>query len=142
LSGGRIGRVKVKMRALSLAHRSQEKSEKRHALLTEEVHAFFEQHLSSAVLEVFPDWQGILLACDELAESVWIVRTLEDGQQLHAATGQPALLLADLLTQKGRDFAEAWKALRPRLIFSRGEGLAKGEGTHEETARKRTKERG
>src|SRR5207237_10648339 len=103
---------------------------------------FFEQHLTPAVLEVFPDWQRILLACDELAESVWIVRTLEDGQQLHAATGQPALLLADLLTQKGRDFAEAWTALRPRLIFSRGEGCEKAAGTHEETARKRTKARG
>ena len=130
------------MRTLSIAHRSQEKSAKRHPLLTEEVQAFFEQHLSSAVLEVFPDWQGILLAGEELAELVWIVRTVQDGQQLHAATGQPALLLADLLTQKGRDFAEAWQALRPRLIFSRGEGLEKGEGTHEETARKRTKEHG
>jgi hypothetical protein len=89
---------------------------------------------------VFPDWQGILLAGDNLRGSVWIVRTIQDGRQLHAATGQPALLLADLLAQKGQDFAEAWKALQPRLIFSHG-GKLEGEGSHEETARKRTEER-
>ncbi|HEV8718300.1 MAG TPA: hypothetical protein VGX03_36470 [Candidatus Binatia bacterium] len=129
------------MRSLSVARASEEKCENRHSLLTEEVQAFFEQYLSPAVLEVFPDWQGILLACDELAGSVWIVRSIQDGQQLHAATGQPALLLADLLAQKGRDFAEAWKVLQPCLIFSHGENLEKGKGSDEKTARKRTEER-
>jgi hypothetical protein len=129
------------MRSLSVARYGEEKSENRHPLLTEEVQVFFEQYLSPAVLEVFPDWQGILLACDELTGSVWIVRTIQDGRQLHAATGQPALLLADLLAQKGKDFAEARKALQPRLIFSHGGDLEKGEGSHEETARKRTEER-
>jgi hypothetical protein len=127
------------MRSLSTARYSEEKSEKPHSFLTEEVHAFFEQYFSPAVLEVFPDWQGILLACEELAVSVWIVRTIQDGQQLHAATGQPALLLADLLAQKGRDFAEAWKALQLCLIFSHG-SKTKDEGTHEESTRKRPEE--
>ena len=128
------------MRASSVARCSEEKSEKQYALLTEEAQAFFERYLSPAVLEVFPDWQGILLAGDDLGGSVWIVRTVQDGRQLHAATGQPALLLADLLAQKGQDFAGAWKVLQPRLIFSHG-GKLEGEGSHEETARKRTEER-
>ena len=121
---------------LSNTYGNGDKAEKQPSLLTEEVQAFFEQHLPSAALEVFPDWQGILLACDELAVSLWIVRTRHDGQQLHAATGQPALLLTDLLAQKGQDFAEAWKALQPCLIFSHGGD----EGSHEETERKRTEE--
>ncbi len=129
------------MRSLSIVNYSGEKPEKSHSLLTEEVQAFFEQYLSPAVLEVFPDWQGILLACDELAVSVWIVRSIQDGRQLHAATGQPALLLTDLLAQKGRNFAEAWKALQPCLIVSHGENLEGGRKSHEETARKRTEGR-
>ncbi|HXG21028.1 MAG TPA: hypothetical protein VNN62_18360 [Methylomirabilota bacterium] len=80
--------------------------------------AFLEQYLSPAVLEVFPDWQGILLICNEVAASVWIVRTVQDGRRLHATTGHPALLLDEVLAQPGRNFAEMWEALRLRLIRS------------------------
>lgn len=125
------------MPSLSIVHGNGDQAENPRSLLTEEVYAFFEQDLSPAVLEVFPDWQGILLVCDELAVSLWIVRTTHDGQQLHAATGQPALLLTDLLALKGQDFAEAWKALQPCLIFAHGAD----EGSHEETERQRTEER-
>jgi hypothetical protein len=125
------------MCSLSIVHGNGNKAANPQSLLTEEIYAFFERYLSPAVLEVFPDWQGILLACDELAVSLWIVRTTHDGQQLHATTGQPALLLTDLLALKGQDFAEAWKALQPCLIFSHGGD----EGSHEETERQRTEER-
>lgn len=140
LSGGRNGHLNGKMRSLSVARSTAEKSVTPRSLLTEEVQAFFEQYLSPAVLEVFPDWQGILLACDELGGSVWIVRSIQDGRQLHAATGQPALLLSDLLAQKGQDFAEVWKALQPCLIFAHGGNPEGGLGSHEETAGKRTEE--
>ena len=122
------------MYSLSVVRSNENKAETQQSLLAEEIHTFFEQYLSPAVLEVFPDWQGILLACDECAVSVWIVRTTKDGRQLHAATGQPALLLTDLLAQKGQDFAEAWKVLQPCLIFSHGGD----EESHEETERQRT----
>lgn len=79
---------------------------------------FFAPYLSAAVLEVFPDWQGILLTCEELAVRVWVVRNRLDGEHLHAATGQPAVLLDDVLAQEGRNFAELWKALQSRLILS------------------------
>jgi hypothetical protein len=124
------------LRSSSTANSGTKKSEKPSSLLTQGVQDFFEQHLSPAVLEVFPDWQGILLACDEFAVPVWIVRTVQDGRQLHAATGRPALLLSDLLAQKGRDFAEAWRVLQPRLIVSRGENREGDQRSHEETARK------
>jgi len=126
------------MRSLSLVNRHRDQAADLQPLRIEEVQTFFAQHLSPTVLEVFPDWQGILLACEPLAISVWIVRTIEDGQQLHATTGHPALLLTDLLAQKGQDFAEAWKVLQPCLIFSHGGD----EGSHEETVRKRTEEYG
>jgi hypothetical protein len=80
--------------------------------------AFLEQHLSPAVLEVFPDWQGFLLKCQVLGMAVWIVRTRQDGQRLHETTGQPALLLDDVLAQQGQCLAEIWEALQPGLIVS------------------------
>jgi hypothetical protein len=124
------------MRSSSVANGGKKKFEKPRSPLILGVQAFFEQHLSPAVLEVFPDWQGILLGCDEFAVPVWIVRTVQDGRQLHAATGQPALLLSDLLAQKGRDFAEAWEVLQPCLIVSDGENREGDQRSHEETARK------
>ena len=124
------------MHPSAAANDSKKESGEQRLLLTDEVQAFFEQHLSPAVLEVFPDWQGILLACDAFASPVWIVRTIRDGRQLHAATGQPALLLSDLLAQKGRDFAEAWRVLQPCLIVSHGGNREGDQRSHEETARK------
>lgn len=92
------------------------------ACLSEEARAFLEQHVTPAVLEVFPEWQGFLLRCQTLDVSVWIVRTPSDGQWLHQATGLPALLLKDVLAQKGRCLAEVWDVLRGRLIVSPGNG--------------------
>jgi hypothetical protein len=125
------------MRSLSVVNRNGDHATDPQPLLMEEVRAFFAPYLSPTVLEVFPDWQGILLACEPLAISVWIVRTIHDGRQLHATTGHPALLLTDLLSQKGEDFAEAWRVLQPCLIFAHGGD----ERLHEETVRKRTEER-
>jgi hypothetical protein len=88
--------------------------------LTEEIQRLLESHLPPAALEVFPEWQGVLLTCEEFARAVWIVRTIQDGRQLHAATGHPALLLDDLLVQRGRSFADIWTALQPYLIVSHG----------------------
>jgi hypothetical protein len=124
------------MRPSPITHDSKKQSEKPRLLLTEGVQTFLEQHLAPAVLEVFPDWQGILLACDGFTAPVWIVRTIQDGRQLHAATGQPALLLSDLLAQKGRDFAEAWEVLQPCLIVAHGENREGDQRSHEEIARK------
>jgi hypothetical protein len=80
--------------------------------------AFLEQHLSPAVLEVFPDWQGFSLECQVLGLAVWIVHTPQDGRRLHEATGQPALLLDDVLAHPGQCLAEMWEALQPGLIVS------------------------
>jgi hypothetical protein len=80
--------------------------------------AFLERHLSPAVLEVFPDWQGFCLECRVLGMAVWIVRTRPDGRRLHEATGQPAVLLDDVLAHQGQCLAEMWEALQPGLIVS------------------------
>jgi len=86
--------------------------------LSERRRAFLEQHLSPAVLEVFPDWQGFRLECQVLGTAVWIVRTRQDGWRLHEATGQPAVLLDDVLAHPGHCLAEMWEALQPGLIVS------------------------
>lgn len=82
----------------------------------DEVQAFIEQHIPAAVLEVFPDWQGFLIKSSDPKADVWIVRTREDGQHLHHLTGKSALLLTDVLAQKGRSFAEARKMLLTQII--------------------------
>jgi hypothetical protein len=82
----------------------------------DEVQAFIEQHIPATVLEVFPDWQGFLVQSSDPKAAVWIVRTREDGQRLHHLTGNPALLLTDVLAQKGRSFAEARKMLLTQII--------------------------
>lgn len=82
----------------------------------EDIQAFVEQHIPTMVLEVFPDWQGFLVQSSAPKASVWIVRTRKEGQRLHQLTGKPALLLTDVLAQKGRDFAEARKTLLRQII--------------------------
>jgi hypothetical protein len=94
------------------------KTSKEEQCLSARRRAFLEQHLSPAVLEVFPDWQGFFLECQVLGMAVWIVRTRQDGRRLHEATGQPALLLDDVLTHQGQCLAEMWEALQPGLIVS------------------------
>jgi hypothetical protein len=94
------------------------KTSKEEQCLSARRRTFLEQHLSSAVLEVFPDWQGFLLECQVLGMSVWIVRTRQDGRRLYEATGQPAVLLDDVLAHPGQCLAEIWEALQPGLIVS------------------------
>lgn len=100
------------------ANRRPEDHQEAHRCLAEEAGTFLERHVAPAVLEVFPEWQGLLLECPVLGVSVWIVRSPSDGRWLHRVTGQPALLLADVLAHRGRRFAEAWEALQARLIVS------------------------
>jgi hypothetical protein len=108
----------------------------------DEIQAFVEQHIPAAVLEVFPDWQGFLMKSSNPKAAVWIVRTRNDGEYLHHLTGKPALLLTDVLAQKGRSFAEARKTLLTQIIraplrFSVGEGREEqAEETHGDPATK------
>jgi hypothetical protein len=67
-------------------------------------------------LAVFPDWQGLLIKSKVLDMSVWVVRSHVDGLALARETGHPAVLLDDVLRQKGRTAEEAKAALLPVLI--------------------------
>jgi hypothetical protein len=62
---------------------------------------FLAQYVSPAVLEVFPEWQGILIESPTLKETVWIVRDHQTGYQLAQETGQPFILLDEILVQEG-----------------------------------------
>jgi hypothetical protein len=86
--------------------------------LSEEARAFLEKYVPFAVLEAFPEWQGILLESNALGVPLWVVRTRQDGRQLTEKTGQPAILLDDMLVQRGKDPEETRKALSPLLIVS------------------------
>lgn len=70
----------------------------------------------SAALDVFPDWQGISVKSAVLGMSVWVVRDPLHGIALAKETGYPALLLDDILRQKGQTTEEARAALLPLLI--------------------------
>lgn len=85
-----------------------------------EAQASLERYVPPLVLEVYPDWQGILVASSILSRSVWIVRIHQDGEELAKETGHPALLLDDVLSQRGRSREEARKALLPLLIIPEG----------------------
>lgn len=101
-----------------LANKRPEGHEEAQRCLAEEASAFLERHVAPVVLAVFPEWQGLLLECPVLGVSVWIVRAPGDGRWLHQVTGQPALLLADVIAYRGRRFAEVWEVLQDRLIVS------------------------
>jgi hypothetical protein len=73
----------------------------------------------SGALAVFPDWQGLLVKSSVLGLSVWVVRSHLDGIALAKETGHAALLLDDVLAQKGRSREEARTALLPILITGR-----------------------
>lgn len=70
----------------------------------------------AATLTAFPDWQGLLIKSKVLGMSVWVVRNHIDGIAVAKETGQPALLLDDVLRLKGRTAEEARAALLPVLI--------------------------
>jgi hypothetical protein len=79
--------------------------------------AFLAKHLSQSAQDAFPDWQGLLIKSAVLDMSVWIVRTRLEGEELARETGYPALLLDDVLGQKGQTPAEARVAPLPLLIM-------------------------
>lgn len=47
---------------------------------------------------------------------MWVVRDRRDGEDIARETGQPALLLDDVLRQQGKTATEARAALLPLLI--------------------------
>jgi hypothetical protein len=60
---------------------------------------FLEKSVPAAVLDVFPEWEGILIEWPLLRETVWIVREQQNGQRLMQETGHPFVLFDDLLAQ-------------------------------------------
>jgi hypothetical protein len=95
---------------ISLLH-LEERVEAPSPPLTEAAHAFLAQYVSPAVLEVFPEWQGILIESPSLGEAVWVVRDHQNGQRLAQETGQPSILLEEILTQEGQTTEEIQEAL-------------------------------
>jgi hypothetical protein len=70
--------------------------------LTAAAQAFLAQYVPPAVLEVFPEWQGMLIESPTRGEAVWIVRDPQDGRRLTQETGQPFVLLAEILALEGQ----------------------------------------
>ncbi len=85
-------------------------------LLAAKARTFLESQVPVSFFEVFPEWQGCLMTIASLKMAVWIVRDYENGRQLAEETGEPALLLEDLLLRGGQSSEEARTALLPRLI--------------------------
>jgi len=104
---------------ISLPH-SEERPEGQAHPLTAAARAFLAQYISLAVLEVFPEWQGVLIELPALEAGVWVVQDPQHGQQLARETGKPAILLTALLTQQGRTLEETREALAPLLIIPTG----------------------
>src|SRR5215203_6322544 len=98
---------------VSLLH-LEERVEGQSPPLTAAAHAFLAQYVSPAVLEVFPEWQGILIESPALGEAVWVVRDHQSGQRLAQETGQPSILLDQILVQEGQTPKEIQKALLSR----------------------------
>ena len=79
----------------------EERIESQSQSLTVAARTFLAQYVSLGVLEVFPEWQGILIKFPTLVEAVWVVRDPQHGQRLSQETRQPFILLNDLLAQEG-----------------------------------------
>ena len=62
---------------------------------------------STDTLAVFPERQGLLIKSTVLDMSVWVVRTPLDGIALAKETGHSAILLDDVLRQRGKTAEEA-----------------------------------
>ncbi len=105
---------------LALLRHQWEQEEGTQIPLTDEARAFLEQHVSPAVLEVFPEWQGLLIGSSALGGAVWVVRDHQNGRRLAQETSQPFILLDEVLGQKGRTSEEARETLLPwRKIVGR-----------------------
>ena len=77
---------------------------------------FLRRHVPEAALETFGDWRGLLVKSLVLDMSVWLVRCRPDGEALAHETGQPALILDDVLAQRGLTPQQARTELLPLLI--------------------------
>ncbi len=104
---------------ISLLH-PEERAEGQPHPLTAAARAFLAQYVSLAVLEVFPEWQGILIEFPALKGAVWVVLDPQYGRQLANETGKPAILLEAMLAQQGRPLEEIREALAPLLIIPAG----------------------
>ena len=80
-------------------------------------HAFLAPYVSSAVLEIFPEWQGIMIEFPALGGAVWVVHDPQYGHQLANETGKPAILLDAILARQGQSPEEIREALTPFLII-------------------------
>lgn len=69
--------------------------------LTGTARAFLAQYVSPEVLEVFPEWQGILIELPTLGETTWVVRDHQTGRRLTQETGQSSLCLDEILAHQG-----------------------------------------
>ena len=85
--------------------------------VTAAARAFLASYVSPAVLEIFPEWQGILIEFPALGGAVWVVHEPQYGHQLANETGKPAILLDVILTQQGQSPEETREALTPFLIM-------------------------
>lgn len=68
------------------------------------------------ILTVFPKWRAILVTSTVLGLSVWVANTWDDALALSEETDFPALLLSDVLREKGKSAAETRVALLSKLI--------------------------
>jgi len=100
--------------------RPQEQTAGQPQSLTATARAFLAQYVPLAVLEVFLEWQGMLVEVPALEGAVWIVRDPQYGRQLARETGKPAILLEVLLAQQGPTLEETREALAPLLIIPTG----------------------
>jgi len=104
---------------ISLLHPEQRAESQPHPL-TVAARAFLAPYVSPAVLEVFPEWQGILIEFPALEGAVWVVHDPQYGRQLARETGKPAILLEAILAQQSLTFEETRKVLAPFLIIPIG----------------------
>ena len=95
---------------ISLLH-LKERGAGRPQPLTTAAHAFLAQYVSPSVLEVFPEWQGILIESPALEEAVWVVRDPQHGRKLAQETGKSSILLDEILAQEDRIPEETREAL-------------------------------
>lgn len=97
--------------------RPEERSVSQTQSVTEAARAFLAPYVSPAVLEIFPEWQGILIEFPALGGAVWVVHEPQYGHQLANETGKPAILLDVILARQGQSPEETREALTPFLII-------------------------
>lgn len=100
---------------ISLLH-PDERAANRTQPLTDAARAFLAHYVSPAALEIFHEWQGILIEVPALEGAVWVVHDPQYGRQLANETGKPAILLDAMLAQHGQPLEETREALIPLLI--------------------------